>query len=59
VQSPTAEWGLMVSDLRQYIFTVPALAIVPAVTIGIASISFNVLGDALRDVFDVRLETRA
>jgi peptide/nickel transport system permease protein len=58
VQSPTAEWGLMVSDLRQYIFTVPALAVVPAVTIGIASIAFNVLGDALRDVFDVRLDTR-
>ena len=59
VQPPTAEWGLMVSDLRQYIFTVPALALVPAITIGIASISFNVLGDALRDVFDIRLETRA
>jgi peptide/nickel transport system permease protein len=58
VQPPTAEWGLMVSDLRQYIFTVPALALVPAVTIGVASIAFNVLGDALRDVFDVRLETR-
>ncbi len=58
VQSPTAEWGLMVSDLRQYIFTVPALALVPAVAIGIASIAFNVLGDAMRDVFDVRLETR-
>jgi peptide/nickel transport system permease protein len=59
VQPPTAEWGMMVSDLRQYIFTVPALALVPAITIGIASIAFNVLGDALRDVFDVRLETQA
>jgi peptide/nickel transport system permease protein len=59
VQSPTAEWGLMVSDLRQYIFTVPGLALVPAIAIGVASISFNVLGDALRDVFDVRSDTRA
>jgi peptide/nickel transport system permease protein len=59
VKPPTAEWGLMLSDLRQYVFTEPALAIVPAVAIMIASIAFNVLGDGLRDVFDVRLEGRS
>jgi peptide/nickel transport system permease protein len=58
VQPPTAEWGLMVSDLRQYIFTEPALALVPAVAIVIVSVAFNVLGDGLRDVFDVRSEKR-
>jgi len=56
VRPPTAEWGLMVSDLRQYIFTDAALALVPAVAIVIVSVAFNVLGDGLRDVFDVRTE---
>lgn len=56
VQPPTAEWGLMVADLRQYIFTDPVLALVPAVGIVVVSMAFNVLGDGLRDVFDVRTE---
>jgi peptide/nickel transport system permease protein len=58
VQPPTAEWGLMVSDLRQYIFTDAGLAQLPAVAIVIVSVAFNVLGDGLRDVFDVRSEIR-
>ena len=57
VSPPTAEWGLMVSDHRQYIFTNPGLAAIPAIAILIASITFNVLGDGLRDMFDVRRET--
>ncbi len=59
VQPPTAEWGLMVSDLRQYIFTDAGLALVPALAIVVVSVAFNVLGDGLRDVFDVRSEGRA
>ena len=59
VQPPTAEWGLMVSDLRQYIFTNPVLALVPALGIVVVSMAFNVLGDGLRDVFDVRTEVPA
>jgi peptide/nickel transport system permease protein len=58
VQPPTAEWGLMVSDLRQYIFTNSQLALVPAIAIVVVSVAFNVLGDGLRDVFDVRSEGR-
>jgi peptide/nickel transport system permease protein len=56
VRPPTAEWGLMVSDLRQYIFTDAALALVPAIAIVIVSVAFNVLGDGLRDVLDVRAD---
>jgi peptide/nickel transport system permease protein len=59
VSPPTAEWGLMVSDLRQYIFTSPALAAVPAFAILLTSIVFNVLGDGLRDFLDVRSEALA
>lgn len=59
VQPPTPEWGLMVSDLRQYIFTNPVLALVPALGIVVVSMAFNLLGDGLRDVFDVRTEVPA
>jgi peptide/nickel transport system permease protein len=56
VSPPTAEWGLMVSDLRQYLFTDPVLVLMPAAAIFVVSVAFNVLGDGLRDVFDVKLE---
>lgn len=54
VAPPTAEWGLMVSDHTQYIYSNPVLAVIPAVAILIASVAFNVLGDGLRDYLDVR-----
>jgi peptide/nickel transport system permease protein len=53
---PEAEWGLMVNDLRNYTFTAPAISLVPPVVILIASVAFNVLGDGLRDLLDVRSE---
>jgi peptide/nickel transport system permease protein len=46
----------MVSDYRQFIYTAPALAAIPAIAILIASVTFNVLGDGLRDLLDVRGE---
>ncbi len=58
IQPPTAEWGLMVSDLRQYIFSNSGLALVPAVAILVVSVAFNVFGDALRDAIDVKLGTQ-
>jgi len=58
VSPPTAEWGLMVSDHTQYIYTAPFLAAVPALAILVASVAFNVLGDGLRDLLDVRGEAR-
>jgi peptide/nickel transport system permease protein len=59
VSPPTAEWGLMVSDHTQYIYSAPFLAAVPALAILVASVAFNVLGDGLRDLLDVRGEARA
>ena len=56
---PTAEWGLMVNELRQYTFSAPIVALVPAVLILIVSIACNALGDGLRDRMDVRMEARA
>jgi len=56
---PNAEWGLMVNELRQYTFSAPIVALVPAVLILIVSIACNALGDGLRDRMDVRMEARA
>ncbi|MTD54436.1 ABC transporter permease [Amycolatopsis pithecellobii] len=59
ISPPTAEWGLMVSEHTQYIYSAPFLAAIPALAILIASVAFNVLGDGLRDLLDVRGEVRA
>lgn len=49
-------WGQMLSvDGRQYMRVQPGLAIWPGVCIGLAVFSFNIFGDALRDVTDPRL----
>lgn len=56
VSPPTAEWGLMVSDGVQYMISSPLIAVTPAIAILIASVIFNVVGDGLRKVVDVRSE---
>jgi peptide/nickel transport system permease protein len=49
-------WGQMLSvDGRQYMRAQPGLAIWPGLFIGLAVFSFNIFGDALRDVADPRL----
>jgi len=48
VAPPSPEWGLMISDLRQFISSKPELALIPAVAILLVSVAFNVLGEGLR-----------
>lgn len=57
-QPPTPEWGVMISEGRNYISTQPWLSLFPGLAILLAVGSFNLLGDGLRDAFDPRL-TRA
>lgn len=52
VQPPTAEWGVMIGDARQYIRTAPQLILYPGLMIFLSVMAFNVLGDALRDHLD-------
>jgi peptide/nickel transport system permease protein len=54
VVPPNPDWGSMLNDLRQNIYERPLLSLVPAVAIFVASVGFNVLGDGLRRLFDVR-----
>lgn len=55
VQPPTAEWGAMVSGGRSYLRQAPLLSAFPSLAIFSVVMSFNLLGDGLRDILDPRL----
>lgn len=55
VTPPTADWGLMLSTLRQAIWINPYAAALPGLMIFVTSLSFNLLSDGLRSAMDVRL----
>jgi len=54
-QPPTPEWGAMLSDGRAYLAIAPHVATIPGLAILITVLSFNLLGDGLRDALDPRL----
>jgi peptide/nickel transport system permease protein len=54
VPPPTASWGSMLNDARSHLFDAPHLVLFPAVTLMLAVLAFNFIGDALRDVLDPR-----
>jgi len=56
-QPPTPEWGVMISEGRNFISTEPWLSLFPGLAILLAVGAFNLLGDGLRDVFDPRLRS--
>lgn len=53
--APTPEWGLMLSNGRNYMATAPHVTIFPGLAIFLTVLSFNLLGDGLRDALDPRL----
>ena len=54
VKAPTPEWGIMISDGKDYLFSAPQIILYPGVMIFLCVMSFNILGDYLRDKFDVK-----
>jgi len=56
VQPPTAEWGYMLSNGKEFIFTAPHLILFPGAAISITVLAFNLFGDGLRDALDPRLK---
>jgi len=54
VQSPSTSWGVMLSDAKDFLGTAPRLALYPGLAIFFCSLSFNLLGDGLRDILDPR-----
>ena len=56
VQPPTPTWGSMISLNRAYINSAPWMVIFPGLAISVTVISFNILGDFLRDKLDPRMQ---
>ncbi len=54
VPPPAASWGSMLNDARSHLFDAPHMIIFPAVAVMLAVVSFNFVGDALRDYMDPR-----
>ncbi|MFZ0807577.1 MAG: ABC transporter permease [Candidatus Sulfotelmatobacter sp.] len=59
VPPPTASWGTMLNDGRAYLFEAPHLVVFPALAVMLAVLSFNFIGDALRDYLDPRSRIEA
>jgi peptide/nickel transport system permease protein len=53
-QPPAPSWGSMLNTAKNYIDNAPWMAIWPGVSIFLLVLSFNLLGDGLRDAFDPR-----
>jgi peptide/nickel transport system permease protein len=52
VPPPTSSWGVMLNDARAHLFDAPHMVIFPAIAIMLAVLSFNFIGDGLRDQLD-------
>ena len=52
VQPPTPSWGTMLSAAQSFLSQAPLLAVWPGVAIALAALSFNLVGDGLRDTLD-------
>jgi peptide/nickel transport system permease protein len=52
IQPPDASWGNMLYYSQSYLSTDPLLVYVPGITLLIAVLSFNLIGDGLRDALD-------
>ncbi|MET3291583.1 UNVERIFIED_CONTAM: peptide/nickel transport system permease protein [Brevibacillus sp. OAP136] len=55
-QPPLPEWGAMLSNGRDFLFTAPYLAMFPGIAISTLVLGFNVFGDGLRDALDPRMK---
>ena len=59
VPPPTASWGTMLNDARAHLFDAAHLVLFPALAVMLAVLSFNFIGDALRDYLDPRSRIEA
>lgn len=54
-QPPTASWGLMLKDARNYLVGAPWMAIYPGISLALTVLAFNILGDTLSERINPRL----
>jgi dipeptide transport system permease protein len=55
-QPPTAEWGTMLADAREFFQSSPSLVTFPGLCILITVLAINLMGDGLRDALDPKLK---
>jgi len=56
VDPPTPSWGMMIAEGYKAMRSYPHLALYPGIALAITMLSFNFLGDGLRDVLDPRMK---
>lgn len=56
IKDPTPTWGNMMAQSRSYMFQHPWLPLIPGIPLVLVSLSFNFIGDGLRDALDPRLK---
>jgi peptide/nickel transport system permease protein len=56
IQPPDPEWGAMLAQGNEFIRNAPHLAVFPGLAIVVSALSFNLIGDGLRDALDPRLK---
>lgn len=54
IPAPAPSWGSMLNEARAHLFDAPGMAVFPALAVILAVLSFNFIGDALRDRLDPR-----
>lgn len=55
-QPPSPDWGVMISEGKDYLQYAPWLTIFPGLAIAVSALAFNMLGDGLRDRLDSRMK---
>lgn len=55
-QPPSPDWGVMISEGKDYLQYAPWLTIFPGLAIAVSALAFNMLGDGLRDWLDPRMK---
>lgn len=56
ISAPTATWGTMVSEGRNYLLNNPVLSLAPGICVALLVICLNLFGDGIRDALDPRLK---
>lgn len=58
VQQPNASWGSMLKDAQGFLADAPHMALFPGIFILLTVLSFNLIGDTLRSVFEAKANDR-
>jgi peptide/nickel transport system permease protein len=58
VPAPTPSWGGMIAEGKEFLNEAPHISLIPAIAMFLTVLSFNLLGDRLRELTDVKNQKR-